>query len=89
MAKDYTKIINDLSRRFKDLNDSASRAAGEVSSFMKILKKEFDIDTLEEAEETLKELEKKKKDIEEILNETITKVKDILDGYEDEVSEDS
>lgn len=57
--------ITDIERKLQELRDKSSRAKGRLEQVMKELKKEFQVDTIDEAEallqKTRKELEKLEK----------------------------
>ena len=82
--QDYGKAILELSEKLKHLSDAAARASGEISSLMKILKSEFEVDSLEEAVELLEAMKSDRDTLLEELEESISEVREVLDGYDNE-----
>ena len=86
----YAKQIEELGKRFKELSDASSRAKGELDSLITILEEEYGVKTKEEAEELLESLKEQQALLEEKLEDSIERIKEVLDEYdEDEDSDDS
>ena len=84
----YAKQIDELGKRFQALSDAASRANGELSSLLSILKEEYDVDTKEEAEELLQSLKEQQEELEAKLEKSIEAIKEVLDEYDEESDSD-
>lgn len=80
------KRYQHLKQEAEELQRQADRAHGALDGVMKQLKEEFDCDTLEEAEERQKELQKEAKKAEKTFNEALEDFEDkwgsVLDGME-------
>ena len=61
---DIDQAVN-LKKQIKKLEQEKERATGRVEQLMKTIQEEFNCNTLEEAEQLLKEKQKKKKELEE------------------------
>ena len=85
----YAKQIEDLGKRFQELSDASSRAKGELDSLLTILEEEYGVNTKEEAEELLESLKEQQASLEEKLENAIESIKEVLDEYDENDSDDS
>lgn len=83
MAKDYTRMINDLQNRINKITQENSKIEGEISATMKKLKKDYDIDTIQEAKEYLTKLNGELTKHHSEIESEIYEIKEILDGFEE------
>ena len=83
MAKDYTRIINDLQNKINRISQENAKIDGEISATMKKLKKDYDIDTIQEAKEYLTKLNGELTKYNSEIESEIYEIKEILDGFEE------
>lgn len=83
MGKDYARMIGELQNKLNRITQENSKIEGEISATMKKLKKDYDIDSIQEAKEYRTKLNGEiTKHISEVESE-IYEIKEILDGFEE------
>ena len=83
MRKDYARMIGELQNKLNRITQENSKIEGEISATMKKLKKDYDIDSIQEAKEYRTKLNGEiTKHISEVESE-IYEIKEILDGFEE------
>ena len=79
MRKDYARMIGELQNKLNRITQENSKIEGEISATMKKLKKDYDIDSIQEAKEYRTKLNGEiTKHISEVESE-IYEIKEILD----------
>lgn len=76
--------VEQLKKKTKKLESKVNRAEGELDGLKKQLVKEFDCDSLEEAEELLEKLEQEEKEAQEEFDEAYN---EFTDKWEDVLGE--
>jgi predicted nucleic acid-binding Zn-ribbon protein len=83
MGKDYSKIISELKTRIQRISQENAKIEGGISAVTKKMKKDYGIETIEEARKMVTKLNGEISEMVEEVDSEIYKIREILDGYEE------
>lgn len=82
MPKDYTSIISDLRNKVNKISQENARIDGEISAITKKMKKEFGVNSIEEAKSLITRLNGEITEMTNEIESEIYQIKEILDEFD-------
>ena len=83
MAKDYAAIISDIRNKVNRISQENARIDGEISAITKKMKKEFGVNSIEEAKALITKLNGEITEITNEIESEIYQIKEVLDEFDE------
>lgn len=83
MAKDYAAIISDIRNKVHRISQENARIDGEISAITKKMKKEFGVNSIEEAKALITKLNGEITEITNEIESEIYQIKEVLDEFDE------